>query len=169
MFVSVAGVATACSGAASTPAGLPSASGPSLAPSPVAAGTPEHDKRLARHETAGRRGHGRPATRLGRRVHAGREAAGDPAARQGFTAEHGPTFDDEVNLLRAGGNYGWDPSKGGTGASYDESVPMTDTGRFPDAIRPLWTTGTVTEAICGAAFLTGKQWGALDGNWPLSR
>ncbi|GAA4671207.1 MULTISPECIES: PQQ-dependent sugar dehydrogenase [Amycolatopsis] len=86
-----------------------------------------------------------------------------PGTGQVFTAEHGPAFDDEVNLLRAGGNYGWDPSKGDTETSYDESVPMTDTDRFPDAVRPLWTSGDITEAICGAAFLTGRQWGALDG------
>jgi glucose/arabinose dehydrogenase len=86
-----------------------------------------------------------------------------PGTGQVFAAEHGPTFDDEVNLLRAGGNYGWDPSKGGTQTSYGESVPMTDTDRFPDAVRPLWTTGRITEAICGAAFLTGRQWGALEG------
>lgn len=86
-----------------------------------------------------------------------------PGTGQVFTAEHGPTFDDEVNILRAGGNYGWDPSKGGTGKTYDESVPMTDTDRFPDAVRPLWTTGELTEAICGVAFLTGKQWGTLEG------
>jgi glucose/arabinose dehydrogenase len=86
-----------------------------------------------------------------------------PETGQVFTAEHGPTFDDEVNLQRAGGNYGWDPSKGGTQTTYDESVPMTDTDRFPDAVRPLWTTGRITEAICGAAFLTGRQWGALEG------
>lgn len=86
-----------------------------------------------------------------------------PGTGQVFTAEHGPSFDDEVNILRAGGNYGWDPSKGGTDTSYDESVPMTDTGRFPDAVRPLWTTGEITEAICGAAFLTGKQWGSAEG------
>jgi glucose/arabinose dehydrogenase len=86
-----------------------------------------------------------------------------PDTGQVFTAEHGPTFDDEVNLLRAGGNYGWDPSKGGTETSYDEDVPMTDTDRFPDAVRALWTTGKITEAICGAAFLTGKQWGSLEG------
>ncbi|GHF45359.1 glucose/arabinose dehydrogenase [Amycolatopsis bartoniae] len=86
-----------------------------------------------------------------------------PGSGQIFTAEHGPTFDDEVNLLRAGGNYGWDPSKGGTDSSYDESVPMTDTTRFPDAVGPLWTSGQITEAICGAAFLTGSQWGPLEG------
>ncbi|GAA3577115.1 PQQ-dependent sugar dehydrogenase [Amycolatopsis ultiminotia] len=86
-----------------------------------------------------------------------------PGTGQIVTSEHGPTFDDEVNLLRPGGNYGWDPSKGGTDDSYDESVPMTDTQRFPDAVRPLWTSGSITEATSGDAFLTGKQWGADEG------
>ncbi|GHF00722.1 glucose dehydrogenase [Amycolatopsis deserti] len=86
-----------------------------------------------------------------------------PGTGQIFAAEHGPTFDDEVNLIRAGGNYGWDPSRGGTVDSYDEDVPMTDLQRFPDAVRPLWTSGEITEAICGAAFVSGPQWGALDG------
>ncbi|MGW7533995.1 PQQ-dependent sugar dehydrogenase [Amycolatopsis sp. NPDC054798] len=86
-----------------------------------------------------------------------------PGTGQVVVSEHGPAFDDEVNLLRPGGNYGWDPSKGGTDSSYDESVPMTDTTRFPDAVRPLWTSGQLTEATSGAAFLTGKQWGADEG------
>lgn len=87
-----------------------------------------------------------------------------PGSGQVFTAEHGPDVDDELNPSVAGGNYGWDPSRGGTTpGGYDESVPMTDTTRFPDAIRPLWTTGNMTEAISGAAFLTGKSWGALEG------
>ncbi|WP_409184987.1 PQQ-dependent sugar dehydrogenase [Amycolatopsis sp. VS8301801F10] len=86
-----------------------------------------------------------------------------PGTGQVVTSEHGPAFDDEVNLLRPGGNYGWDPSKGGVDSSYDESVPMTDTTRFPDAVRPLWTSGQVTEATSGDAFLTGKQWGADEG------
>ncbi|HVW39906.1 MAG TPA: PQQ-dependent sugar dehydrogenase, partial [Amycolatopsis sp.] len=86
-----------------------------------------------------------------------------PGTDQVFTAEHGPTFDDEVNLSVKGANYGWDPSKGGTDSSYDEDVPMTDTRRFPGAITPLWTSGQITEAISGAAFLTGEQWGSLEG------
>ncbi|QRP47027.1 sorbosone dehydrogenase family protein [Amycolatopsis sp. FDAARGOS 1241] len=86
-----------------------------------------------------------------------------PGTGQVLTSEHGPTFDDEVNLIRPGGNYGWDPSKGGTDSSYDESVPMTDTTRFPNAVRPLWTSGNITEATSGDAFLTGKQWGPNDG------
>ncbi|MFJ4102364.1 PQQ-dependent sugar dehydrogenase [Amycolatopsis japonica] len=87
-----------------------------------------------------------------------------PGTGQVFTAEHGPSIDDEVNLETAGGNYGWDPSKGGTETGYDENVPMTDKQRFPDAVSPLWTTGEITEAICGAEFLTGSQWGALEGS-----
>lgn len=86
-----------------------------------------------------------------------------PGTGQVVTAEHGPTFDDEVNLLKPGANYGWDPSKGGTDSTYDESVPMTDLKRFPDAVSPLWTSGKITEAISGDAFLTGPQWGRNDG------
>jgi glucose/arabinose dehydrogenase len=80
-----------------------------------------------------------------------------------YTAEHGPTTDDEVNLLRAGGNYGWDPAQGGTVGGYDESVPMTDLERFPDAVSPAWSSGSPVEAVSGAAFLSGPQWGDLDG------
>lgn len=86
-----------------------------------------------------------------------------PGTDQVFTAEHGPDVDDEVNRLELGGNYGWDPSRGGTVDGYDEGVSMTDTERFPDAVRPLWTTGDQTEALCGAEFLAGEQWGELEG------
>lgn len=80
-----------------------------------------------------------------------------------YTAEHGPSTDDEVNRLRAGGNYGWDPAQGGTVSSYDESVPMTDLQRFPDAVPAAWSSGRPVEAVAGAAFLSGPQWGELDG------
>lgn len=86
-----------------------------------------------------------------------------PGTDQVFVAEHGPDKNDEVNLLRAGGNYGWDPARGGTASFYDESVPMTDLERFPDAVAAKWQSGEMTEAICAAAFLSGPQWGALDG------
>lgn len=86
-----------------------------------------------------------------------------PGTGQALSAEHGPNRDDEVNLLQAAGNYGWDPSRGGTVDRYDESVPMTDTDRFPDAIEAVWSSGAPTEAICGAVFLAGQQWGPLDG------
>ena len=80
-----------------------------------------------------------------------------------YTAEHGPSFNDEVNRIRPGANYGWDPSRGGTVGGYDESVPMTDLGRFPDAVPAVWQSGRTTQAICAAEFLEGEQWGAFDG------
>jgi len=86
-----------------------------------------------------------------------------PGTGRLFGAEHGPDVDDEINLLRAGANYGWDPSRGGTRDRYDESVPMTDLRRFPDAVPAVWSSGGDTEAICGAAFLEGDQWGDMQG------
>ncbi|PRY46649.1 PQQ-dependent sugar dehydrogenase [Umezawaea tangerina] len=87
----------------------------------------------------------------------------NPKTGQVFTAEHGPDIDDELNLLKPGANYGWDPGQGGTKPGYDESVPMTDLQRFPDAVPAVWVSGDPTEAISGAAFLAGAQWGDLDG------
>jgi aldose sugar dehydrogenase len=86
-----------------------------------------------------------------------------PGTGQVFTAEHGPSENDEVNLIQAGRNYGWDPSQGGTVGGYDESVPMTDLDRFPDAVPAKWQSGETTEAVCAATFLDGDQWGALNG------
>jgi aldose sugar dehydrogenase len=80
-----------------------------------------------------------------------------------YTAEHGPSTDDEVNRIVPGGNYGWDPAQGGTVGGYDESVPMTDLERYPDAVPAAWSSGSPVEAVSGAAFLAGGQWGALDG------
>lgn len=86
-----------------------------------------------------------------------------PGTGQVYTAEHGPSFDDEVNLIRSGANYGWDPAQGGTVGGYDESVPMTDLEAFPDAVPAVWESGRRTEGICAATFLDGEQWGAYDG------
>jgi glucose/arabinose dehydrogenase len=84
-----------------------------------------------------------------------------PGTDQMISVEHGPDRDDEINLLRAGGNAGWDPN--GANGSYDQSVPMTDTAKFPDAVRPLWASGAPTIATSGATFVTGTQWGTWNG------
>jgi glucose/arabinose dehydrogenase len=83
-----------------------------------------------------------------------------PGTDQMFSVEHGPDRDDEINLLRAGGNAGWDPNRNG---SYDQSVPMTDTNKFPNAIRPTWSSGVPTLATSGATFVSGAQWGSWNG------
>lgn len=65
-----------------------------------------------------------------------------PSDGQAFSVEHGTGCDDEVNVLHAGANYGWDP--GSTGSGYDENTSMTDLVRFrrpprrygPRAVRP---------------------------------
>lgn len=82
-----------------------------------------------------------------------------PGGEQVFAVEHGPDRDDEVNLLRDGGNYGWDPDGGG---SYDESVPMTDPD-IPGAVPAVWSSGEPTLATSGATFLDGPQWAWYDG------
>ncbi|HKX72858.1 MAG TPA: PQQ-dependent sugar dehydrogenase [Candidatus Saccharimonadales bacterium] len=82
-------------------------------------------------------------------------------ARQGvlgISVEHGSSVDDEINVLRPG-NFGWAPPAQG----YDESVPMTDKTRFPDAIDPIWKSGNPTQAPSGAGFVHGAQWKAWDG------
>jgi glucose/arabinose dehydrogenase len=82
-----------------------------------------------------------------------------PGSGQVFAVEHGPDRDDEVNLLRPDGNYGWGPAGG---PRYDESVPMTDP-RIVDAIPAVWSSGRPTLATSGATFLDGDQWGAYEG------
>ncbi len=75
----------------------------------------------------------------------------------GFSVEHGPGRDDEINELRTG-NFGWSPT-----GTYNEAVLMTDTKRFPEAILAVWSSGNPTIAPSGMTFLDGPQWGEWDG------
>ncbi len=75
----------------------------------------------------------------------------------GVSAEHGPSIDDEVNLLLPG-NFGWDPVPG-----YTESVPMTDLVKYPRAVEAIWSSGSPTLALSGATFIEGSQWADWDG------
>jgi|tagenome__1003787_1003787.scaffolds.fasta_scaffold20976611_4 glucose/arabinose dehydrogenase len=83
-----------------------------------------------------------------------------PGTDQVYSVEQGTSRDDEVNLLRAGGNYGYDPA--GADGGYDESVPMTDT-HIPGAIPAVWSSGEQTIATSGGTFLDGDRWGSYDG------
>ncbi|RBY97234.1 PQQ-dependent sugar dehydrogenase [Blastococcus sp. TF02-8] len=82
-----------------------------------------------------------------------------PGSDQVFSVEHGPDRDDEVNLLREGGNYGWDPDGAGR---YDESVPMTDPS-IAGAVEAVWSSGSPTLATSGATFVSGGEWADYDG------
>ena len=81
-----------------------------------------------------------------------------PGTSQMWSVEHGPTVDDEINLLTAGGNYGWDPVPG-----YNQSLPMTDLAKFPDAVEAKWSSGDPTIATSGGIFLEGSWWGVWEG------
>jgi glucose/arabinose dehydrogenase len=79
-----------------------------------------------------------------------------------YSIEQGTYRDDEVNLLRNGGDYGYNPVPG-----YNESVPMTDQslpGRQRGAV---WSSGDPTIATSGGGFVYGKAWGAYNGNLAL--
>ena len=86
-----------------------------------------------------------------------------PGTSQMWSVEHGPDFDDEINLLLAGRNYGWDPVPG-----YDESVSMTDLVKFPGSIEAKWSSGSPTLATSGGIFLEGAQWGIWEGRMAVA-
>ncbi len=81
-----------------------------------------------------------------------------PGTSQMWSVEHGPAVDDEINLLAAGGNYGWDPVPG-----YNQGVPMTDLVKFPGAAEARWSSGRPTVAPSGGIFLEGSHWGIWEG------
>jgi glucose/arabinose dehydrogenase len=79
-----------------------------------------------------------------------------------WSVEHGPDRDDEVNLLRNGADYGWNPVP----LPYNESVPMTDQGLPGTQVEARWSSGFPTLATSGADWLpTGRAsgWGSYRG------
>ena len=89
-----------------------------------------------------------------------------PGTRELWSAEHGSSVDDEVNLIVRGGNYGWDP---GPKNGYDETgVPMTDQRKFPNAVPARWRSGSSTVATSGLTFLADSSWGRWQGSMAVA-
>lgn len=86
-----------------------------------------------------------------------------PARGEVWSVEHGPSRDDEINRIRAGGNYGWNPVPG-----YNESRPMTDLARFPNAVPAVWSSGFPTLATSGGIFVQGPEWGIWNGAFAVA-
>jgi len=95
-----------------------------------------------------------------------------------FLCEHGPGNRDEVTPLAAGGNGGWDPRPSGSPArcpdgsnnsycGYNGSN-MTDTARWPTALRPAWTTGNASHGLSGCGFVEGPAWRDWNGALALA-
>jgi glucose/arabinose dehydrogenase/putative cell wall-binding protein len=76
-----------------------------------------------------------------------------PGTGRVYAAEHGPDENDEINLVQAGGNYGW-PCY--TGAA----TPFTPAGcnAASQYLAPAWASGTPTIATSGITFLSHAQW-----------
>jgi len=68
-----------------------------------------------------------------------------------YEVEHGENDDDEINFIQAGVNYGWPAVHQSGGAARG----MTD---------PIWSSGNVTFATSGAAFVFGPSWGSWSGS-----
>ena len=68
-----------------------------------------------------------------------------------YEVEHGENDDDEINFIQPGVNYGWPVVHQSGGAARG----MKD---------PIWSSGSVTFATSGAAFVTGPQWGSWSGS-----
>nr|MBA2633513.1 PQQ-dependent sugar dehydrogenase [Chloroflexota bacterium] len=85
-----------------------------------------------------------------------------PGTDQVYVVEHGPEpnhGDDEINLIQAGGNYGW-PCYTGNGRPYQTS----GCGPAGNYLAPRWSSGAgVTLATSGASFVNGPQWGDYNG------
>jgi glucose/arabinose dehydrogenase len=75
-----------------------------------------------------------------------------------WSIEHGPDRDDEINRLKNGGNYGWNPVPG-----YNEDVPMTDQSLPGKQIAARWSSGYPTLATSGGTFLPSSGWGRFNG------
>lgn len=86
-----------------------------------------------------------------------------PGTTQVFNAEHGPDWDDEVNLVKKAANYGWNPVDPSGAPGYFQQVPMTDLAKFPKAVRAVWSSGVPTLATSGLSFVTGAGWGTYAG------
>jgi len=74
----------------------------------------------------------------------------EPGTGRVIEVEHGDDTHDEINILRAGANYGYPVCRG----------PCGD----PRFVDPAWSSGNVTLATSGGDFARGAQWGAYDGS-----
>jgi len=77
-----------------------------------------------------------------------------PGTDQVYAVEHGPSVNDEINRIVAGGNYGWPCHTGASTAACGSSATT---------IGSLWASGGSTIATSGGTFVGGSQWGDYNG------
>lgn len=82
-----------------------------------------------------------------------------PDTGEVFEVEHGPNVNDEINLVVAGGNYGWPCYTGAAQPNATSGCQAASAYRAP-----LWASGSSTIATSGAAVTRGVQWADFAGN-----
>lgn len=75
----------------------------------------------------------------------------EPGTGRPFEVEHGDGTHDEINILRAGANYGYPVCRG----------PCGD----PRFVDPAWSSGGSTTATSGGEFARGTRWGSWNGSF----
>lgn len=73
-----------------------------------------------------------------------------PGTGAPFEVEHGDSTHDEINILVAGGNYGYPLARGSDGPG--------------GHLDPAWSSGGSTIATSGADFVSGAAWGSWEGS-----
>jgi glucose/arabinose dehydrogenase len=80
-----------------------------------------------------------------------------------WSVEQGTYRDDEVNRIRNGADYGYNPVPG-----YNESVPMTDQSLPGRQRAAVWRSGNPTIAASGGGWVYGKRLGWYDGTFAVA-
>jgi len=89
-------------------------------------------------------------------------AALHPDTGELWAVEHGPQGGDEVNILRAGRNYGWPVIT--YGVNYGIGTKIGEGTAKPGMEQPLWKWVPTSIAPSGAAFYTGERFPRWQGN-----
>lgn len=77
-----------------------------------------------------------------------------------WVSEHGPRGGDEINIVRAGGNYGWPYV--GYGINYN-GQPLAEVKKRPGVEQPVWYWDP-SIAAAGIAFVTSDRYPQLQGH-----
>jgi glucose/arabinose dehydrogenase len=83
----------------------------------------------------------------------------DPESRRLWETENGPSCNDEINLVRRGGNYAWGPNESCPNTNQDGPAPR----RLPKVNFPT-TIGITGAVFCDGCGLAGRQGDLLFGD-----
>lgn len=71
-----------------------------------------------------------------------------------YAAEHGPSIEDEINIIVKGANYGW-PAVNGSCDAPEQAFCAAN-----QVVEPIWSSGSATVAACGLDYYNHDRIGA---------